>query len=375
MGRPALKVDSPGNEPEDITLSGPGSDSEGDAASENDADDDKFEKILLSLTAGKPLASPDSNSKRDPMEFFMLMMMQNQRETRREIQEAKREKNDFLKMALTLLPSLLGPKGPDPLMIEMVKGMMGNKQQEEFTKSILTMQQANSQANLDMIRQSSESMMKAREEANRDEVDRLRERLDKEPGASSPVTEIVREMRLLAEPFIAAKFGAGSAAKTETKTNPSQTPKIEGPTSRPEQIPIILRALKNLHESASMSKSDKNLVRAKIASIIIEIPPLAEAICNIVPGEEGNPAREQVADICKPYVMADGALAAWLMKPETQPWLDYTLIRQIAPIVDSMMEANEVEEGQPVDDDDETDLDGENPHQPGDTPGLNKKPA
>ncbi len=328
---------------------------------DDDADDGSgdaaFDNLIEKLTDGG-----NKKSGRDPMDMFMLMMMEEKR-------EARAEKAQMQKLILSVLPILLGNKGPDPLMMEIVKSTMNGNQQEKFAQSMMQIQQQQAASNMQMIQSTMENTNKLKDEMTARQLDMMEARMEKQDApAASPVTEIIRELRLAVEPLVLAKMGQNATAAAAAKREEGSRGGIHGnPAARIEApkdvIPMVLRILKEYHEKKdTFGPTEKRGIRAKLATIILDAPALAKAIC--------NEDTDAVTEICKPYVLADEIVMGWVMQPNVSTWLGDYLINQIAPVLDSMMEAEEKDSGTFVDGDNGADDGGTNgEEEPGDGDG------
>jgi hypothetical protein len=306
---------------------------------EVDDDDEEeggnFEKLLSQLI------TPATNKGGNENSMMVIMLMEQSREARREAREARREaqaqQSNMMNLVLSVMQGA-NNKTMDPLMVEIIKASLSGKQQEEFTRTMMTLQQNNATQSMEMMRTTMEQAAALKDKMTDEVIETIKENAANRNGeGTSPAMEIFREIRLMAEPIIAAKMG--QPVKAPVTENPAQTPKtINAPQAKSEKelIPFILRALKHAQETP-MQPAEKRSLRAKISIVIMDVPPLAEAVLN----EDAD----KIGELAKPYVIADPVIFNWITKPEVAAWLQDYLKNQIAPLLDSYAEGEEAEAG------------------------------
>lgn len=329
-----------GDEPENLNELLEETETGADAGDEEG--ESNFDKVLAMLTNPQRQGSGG-------VDMNMLLALEEKREARRAAAEARREaqaeKQFMMRMMLMMVQSQ--QKGPDPLMVEMIKGMMNNKQQEEFTRNMLEMQRNNSAEQIASMRETLKEAAALKDEITRETIEQIRE--SKDGGSDNPTLQIFREIKELAAPIIAAKVGVKPTATVEhhPQANPNGAPPTMTAKSEKERIPLFLRAVKqawDLRDSSDRGK--KRSVRGAISVVLMDVPNLAQAILD----EDSDKA----FGMCKEYVIADSTLLNWIQQDGVADWINVYLTKEIAPVLDSMMEA---EEDGPTPDETETDTD------------------
>jgi hypothetical protein len=291
---------------------------------------DDFDRILAAITgANQPnRGAVDSNS------LLLMFMMQQQK-------QAQADKQDFLKLAISVLPALL-KKEVDPLMMQLLGNALGGKNQEQFMSMMMEMNNRQNQSSMDMVTRTMEATNKMKDEIVAARLGELEEKAERGPTGSVWL-DVMREVKGMVEPIIAARVN-GQAAKVAVEGQ-SATMRVGGP-AKPERVgkdpvAVALYTLKQAFENRErIDARGMRGLASKLASVIMDHDELTD--CVIDQNDEG------VTAICKPYVIADPDLLKFLQSDGAAQWVSEFLSKRIAPILDTMCAVED--EDAPVDD-------------------------
>lgn len=329
---------------------------------DGDREDDTFDKMMAKLTGAavqpaKGGAAPGS----DLGSMLVVMMMQERAQSRREAREMRREQAKAkASMDRLMLSILLKGNKPDPFMLEMFKTMAGGEQQKATFKAMMDINSENAKAQLANMKELFSSTDELKNRVFEQVLSRM-EGNGKDSSSGSVALDVIRELKDVAAPIItsmASKNQPRTQTRNQAQVAPGtgSVPALPNPgagseAQAPDPVSIIMRTVHHVHAHPNMTPAERRRIRSQLATVIMDVPALAEAI--VQDDEKG------AAECVQAYVLSDPTILAWVQQPGVADWLNAYLKNEIADVLDAMMEVEEGPSGDQNDEGDEDEPEGE----------------
>lgn len=284
---------------------------------------------------------------------MLFMMMKSERDDR------KASQANMMQMLMTLLPALLPlfmNKGPDPLMLEMIKGIMSGKDQTQQFQQMLELQRQNTTASMEQLRTMFLGMMEQKDKINEEALKRASEN---DGGGKSTAVEVLREIRLgvaqlamaptppgmaaVAQPGTETAAGAPAEATPAIANNPAPAA-LPGPKPGKDVVPqtlLILRQLKKIQENPGHEK------QPEWRAILVAMTLRDEDMLEILLSDNETPEQVQenqlkLVDHCTPFITTNPDVMGWAKKEGVAAWLSNYVNKKLIPaLIDALDDGEE----------------------------------
>ncbi len=336
-----------------------------DSDNDDDTEDDGPFDDIMSKLAGQKNSGLDANT---------LLMMQMQERVQRDAERYRREERENNRQRMMMFVALLTPvlpilvekifgKKDDPMLAKLLEGVLAKTNNTDMLKDFMGFMSTGNQTMLQNAITQLASVGSIKDQMYQEELKRMRERDDddKETPQSHPIIEGMREARLLMESSGFKLGGTSTRAHTVALNDPIQPKIANAPEATPpvadtatpsnppkaQPVAIFLRTLHGLHTQGDKTTAPQRIrIRSKLASVIIDDPILTQAIL------DGD--RDALTKLGEPIVMNDPMLLEWIVKPGVDQWILEYISKQIGPILDELVNAEEYAEGEESETDPET---------------------
>lgn len=295
-----------------------------------------FDAIVAKFAAGNGGGSDNG------MMPMLFMMMKSERDDR------KASSQNMMNMLMSLLPVIIpmfAAKGPDPLMLEMIRGMMSGKDQTEQFKQMLELQRQNTASSIDQLKTMFVSMMEQKDKINEEA---LRRASENDGGGKSTAVEVLREIRLGVAQLAMAPTPPGMAAVEQPGEKSSSAAPAEaapallhnpGSTAAPKvakdvvpQTLLILRQLKKIQENPGHEK------QAEWRAILVAMTLRDEDMLDILMSDNDTPEQMQenqikLVDHCTPFITTNPDVMGWAKKEGVAAWLSTFVNKKLIPML------------------------------------------